>query len=429
VDTTSGSPVASLTVSVNGGSESGFKTKGVCYSPCPLNGSNGYAPTIGDWFWDSYSGKGYDSTGWGELWARDLPNIRALGANTVRVYSMLSRHLNSDGTYPDPWNSSTLMTHTSFLDQCWNGGVNPIYVLIGIPLPQAMFWQNIYNGTPQVEIDFWTNVLKETVTQVAAHPAVLGFIIQNELDSNVVTYGSNTAYVTFWWDQVRLMANTAKIALGTNQKLIGMAVHDDPNIVGQAANYMATCTSIDFWGVNTYQTQNFDPVFDQVIYIGPGYAGLTGAALKPVILTEWGMPATSHENPCDPSTIYADTTTIGKVASVISPVVPLAYSQQLCLGLYYFEYSDEWWNQDGSPNIYTWFGGSAASGFPNGYWDQEGFGLYSIARGSGLHNNSPIWSQNDGHGGPTIPIDIMTPRTGTISALTNVFNSMMGFQE
>ncbi|HEX8998769.1 MAG TPA: hypothetical protein VGB07_02645, partial [Blastocatellia bacterium] len=124
-------PVAGLTVSTNGGAATSVALKGVCYSPCPMNGSNSYGPNIGDWFWDSYSGTGYSITGWSALWARDLPNIRALGANTLRVYSMLSRQLNDDGTFPSPWNSGHLFTHTAFLDECWNGGVDPIYVLAG----------------------------------------------------------------------------------------------------------------------------------------------------------------------------------------------------------------------------------------------------------------------------------------------------------
>ncbi len=429
VDTSSGTPVASLMQSVNGAAPVPFILKGLCYSPAPINGSNASAPAIGDWFWDDFSGQGFGITGWDALWQRDIPNLQSLGANTIRVYSMLSRQLNTDGTFPSPWNSGQLQTHQSFLDQCWNDGVNPLYVLVGIPLPSNMFWQEQYNSTPQDQITFWTNVLSETVTQVAGHPAVLGFVIQNELDSGVVTYGPNTGYVQFWWSQVQTLAAAAKTAMGTNQKLVGMAVHDDPNIAGQAASYMAQCPAMDFWGVNTYQTINFSSVFGPVPNIGPGYAGLTGAALKPVIFTEWGMPATGHHSATDPSTIYADAATIANAAKVIAAVGPLAYppTQSLCLGMYYFEYCDEWWNQPGAPNIYTWYGGTPAPGFPNGYWDQDGFGIFSQQRGAGLSNNSPIWQQTGGYGGPATPIDVVTVRTGTFNALQQVFSDITFF--
>jgi hypothetical protein len=435
VDSSTASPSATLELSMSGAPAERVTLRGVCYSPCPINGSNAFAPAIGDWFWDTYtyisSGQQYTITGWQALWERDLPNLRALGANTIRIYSMLSRQLNTDGNFPSPWNSGTLYTHTTFLDQCWNGGTNPLYVLVGIPLPQAMFWQQIYDTTPQSEIDFWTNVLRETVEQVATHPAVLGFIIQNEWDSNVVTYGSNTKYVEFWWSQVEAMAQIVKTAAPT--KLVGMADHDDPNICGQAASYMAQCPSMDFWGVNTYQTVSFSPVFGPVPHIGPGYEGLTGAALKAVILTEWGMPATSHQQADNPATIYSDTATQTNSAAILANLLPQAYGQfpngvtsypmGLCLGLYYFEYSDEWWNQGAPSNIYTWYGGPAAPGFPNGYWDQEGFGLYQIQRGAGLQNDSPIWCQSGGNGGPCTPIDTMIERLPTVQAVQSAFDA------
>ncbi len=410
---------SSLKLSTNGGPAAEMQLKGVCYSPCPLNGSNGFGPSLGDWFWDSFSGPGYAITGWTALWQRDLPNIRTtLGANTIRVYNIISRQLNADGSYPTPWNSGQLFTHTTFLDQCWNGGMNPLYVLVGIATPQALFCHQDYQPDSPL-VQFWTNVLQETAAQLSKHPAVLGFIIQNEWDSNVVTYGSNTADVEFWWSQVEAMAQLTKSA--APDKLVGMAVHDDPNICGQAAAYMAKCPHLDFWGVNTYQTQSFSSVFDAVPKIGPGYSGLSGAALKPVILTEYGIPATGHHNPSDPSTIYADATTIEKTAGVLNTMLPQAYAEKLCLGLYYFEYCDEWWNQGGAPNIFTWWGGAEADGFPNGFWDQDGFGLYGIARGPGLSNDAPIWQQNGGYGQPATPIDVHSERTPLTAALRAAF--------
>lgn len=418
ISSSGGSPTASLSVSLNGGTPQPIVLKGVAYSPCPLNGSNAYGPNLGDWFWDSFG----SITGWSALWARDLPTLRpasaggAIGANCIKVYSMLSRQLTNSGGYPNPWNSGQLFTHTSFLDACWNDGKDPLYVLVGIPLPQAMFWLDIYNQTPSAEITFWTNVLQETVAQVGQHPAVAGFIIQNEQDSGVVTYGANTQSVDFWWSQVEAMAAIAKKAAPS--KLVGMAVHDDPNICGQAASYMANVPSLDFWGVNTYQTQSFSSVFGPTPS-GPGYAGLPSAALKPVVITEWGMPATSRTVPTDPSTIYDNATTIANAAGVVTNMVPQAFAEGLLVGFMYFEYCDEWWNQGGSPNIYTWWGGTAAAGFPNGYWDQDGFGLYSIQRGQGLANNAPTWAQS----GPNMPIDVHTARAGLVTALANAYGA------
>src|SRR5262245_45458324 len=248
---------ASLSVATSGGPPQSIRIKGVCYSPAPLNGSNAYAPAIGDWFWDSFDGV----TGWNALWARDLPVIGTahLNANAIRVYCMLSRQLEPNGDYPDPWNSGQLFSHQNFLDACWNNGNDPIYVLAGIPLPAPMFWKDQYQTTPQAEITYWTSVLGETAQMLGQHPAVLGFTIQNEQDGADVCY-KIPALADFWWSQVENMAKIVKDA--APDKLVGMATHDDPNIPFKAASYMAQCPSIDFWGVNTYQTQNFDSIFN-----------------------------------------------------------------------------------------------------------------------------------------------------------------------
>ena len=393
--------------------------KGVCYSPAPLNGSNRFAPAIGDWFWDSFNGV----TGWTALWERDSPQIRThLLANTIRVYCMLSRQLLIGGGFPNPWNSGQLFTHQNFLDGCWDISAppldrKPLYVLVGIPLPSEMFWKNLYEQTSQVEITYWTEVLAETAQTLGQHPAVMGFTIQNEEDGPDVCYG-NPDLATFWWGQVEKMAAIVKQA--APDKLVGMATHDDPNIPAKAAPYMAQCPSIDYWGVNTYQTVNFNSIFDGVPNIGPGYNGLTGVALKPVILTEWGLPATGHKNPSDPSTIYEDQDTRTKTSNVIGPMLPMVFQEPLCLGLYYFEFCDEWWNEPLSPNIYTWWGGTPDAGFPDGYWDQDGFGLYSIRRGGTLQNNDPIWINN----GPNTPIDVHAERSELTSKIIETYRTI-----
>jgi hypothetical protein len=404
---------ATLTVSINGGAAVRELIKGVCYSPAPINGSNQFAPALGDWYWDEFS----PITGWEALWKRDLHNIRNMGCNTIRVYCSLSRQLNSDGTFPVPWNSGHKFTHQTFLDWCWNGSApklsqRQMYVLVGIPLPANMLWKTQYDNTPQTQIDYWTNVLRETVASMAQHPAVLGFTIQNEQDGADVCY-NDPELATFWWGQVEKFAAIVKAA--APDKLVGMATHDDPNIPLKAYSYMAKCPHMDFWGVNTYQTMSFDSVFS-------GYNDLTGSALKPVILTEFGLPATGHSDPGNPASIYEDLITRRKTADVIGKMLPQAFENRLGLGVYYFEYCDEWWNQPEAPNIFTWFGGPSAPGFPNGYWDNDGFGLYSTKRGGNLPNNAPIWVKN----GPNMPVDVQTERAEITACLITTYASLSG---
>lgn len=402
------SKTATLQVSRNDGAPSAMRIRGLCYSPAPINGSNKYGPALGDWYWDDFG----PITGWTALWLRDLPQMMRGPVNAIRVYCALSRQLTSDGKFPVPWNGGQLFTHQTFLDRCWNADASPadqqpIYALVGIPLPSNMFWKNQYDSFDEAGKTYWTNVLQETAEQLGQHPAVMGFTIQNEQDGADVCYGDPTL-AEFWWGQAEKMAAIVKSV--APDKLVGMATHDDPQIPARAASYMAKCPHIDFWGVNTYQTESFESVFS-------GYAGLTGAALKPVILTEYGLPATGHRDPADPLTIYEDDSTRSKTAAVISNMLPKAFESPIGLGAYYFEFCDEWWNQPESPNIYTWYGGPPDAGFPNGYWDNDGFGLYSIKRGGDLPNDAPIWAGN----GPNSPVDVHTERTELTSVVRQAY--------
>jgi hypothetical protein len=210
---------------------------------------------------------------------------------------------------------------------------------------------------------------------------------------------------------------------------------------------MANCTDIDFWGVNTYQPQSFQSVFGGNGITG--YATLTGPALKAVLLTEYGFPSTSRPNALDPTGIYSDATTQGKVATVLDTMLPQAYAQGLNLGMCYFEYCDELWNQsrytitahdtcpgctgpncpdggDGGtftpPNVYTPYGGPIACGFPNYYWDNEGFGLYSVAVGQGRSPENP-WDA--GNNAPALPLDERTAREPLVIAVKKAFAAVV----
>lgn len=417
-------PSASLSVAKNGGQSEPFSIKAVCYSPCPIGGSNAFGPNIGDWYWDSIQGV----TNWSGTWTNDLPMIKAMGANTIRVYCFLDTQL-------PPASQSQVFTHTSFLDACYQNG---LYVIVGIPLPQSMF---VSGQTPQPSADWWTNVLTQTVTEVADHPAVLGFTIANEVDNgDVDTYGP-PAQAEYWWGQVQAMAKLAKTA--APDKLVGIANHDDPGICANAASYMAQCPDIDYWGVNTYQPESFSSVFGNGSQ--PGYATLTGAALKPVIMTEYGFPSTSRPNALEPTGIYSDATTEANVATVLNKMLPAAYAEPLNLGLCYFEFCDEWWNQSAyvinpgdtcpnatgpnapnggaggnfaPPNVFTQYGGPIACGFPNYYWDNDGFGLYSVSVGQGRDPSQP-W--NASANAPALPLDTRTERTAVVQALKSAF--------
>jgi hypothetical protein len=71
----------------------------------------------------------------------------------------------------------------------------------------------------------------------------------------------------------------------------------------------------------------------------------------------------------------------------------------------------------GDPTLAAfWYGGPPA-GFPNGYWDNDGFGLYSVERGGGLPNDAPIWVDN----GPNPQIDVHTERPELTSVVRQAY--------
>lgn len=153
---------------------------------------------------------------------------------------------------------------------------------------------------------------------------------------------------------------------------------------------------------------------------------MQGAARKPVLFTELGWPATGHSDPNNPDSIYEDHTTRQKTADLMKDMVKFALGESLSSGMFYFEYSDEWRKQDVSErashgNKYSWNGTPAGpTAFPNGYWDEEGFGLYSLKKGAGLANDADPWN---GFHGPVLLEDDQIERTEMTSILKAVYNN------
>ena len=300
----------------------------------------------------------------------------------IRVYCHLPYQFNSAG---DEFDYDNLHTHYEFLDLCYEKGLS---VLIGYPTP-APFWQEGAACLPP-RSDWETTVYQKFLTELGAHPAVMGFTMLNEQDGENWSYLSpgatadDQAKVEFYWDLTQTMAQTAKsLAPG---KLIGHAFHEgaaDGQCTEVMLPYINKAEDVDFWGINTYQTANLDSIFKP----NAGFEGSIGYdhlyeheadyphANKPVLLTEIGWPATGHDSKT--GQIYSDESTQQNTAAMISNMIPKVFGEKMCIGMFYFEYCDEWWGQPNVPD-YEWNGGDPASGFPNGFWDIEGFGLYHV---------------------------------------------------
>lgn len=429
-----------------------FIIKGVCYSPSPVGYNAKDFPALGDLFWDSFPKDNPTTWNWYSLWGsqymqgspyptprNDLQTIRNLNANAIRVYAMMSRQPTEvPNTNPKQYDFSnatgkTKFTHQVFLDECYNNGNNPVYVLIGIPLPEPIF-RNTVPFTHAQEEQYWNTVVDEITKDLASHPAVLGFTIMNELDAVPWALNSSptahAASTDYFYGQAVKYAKLVKS--NASDKLVGWALHDNPPLLKFASENKFTtgayihqayldvlAANFDYWGVNTYQKENYQTVLGQPgSGDGKSYQEIPASARKPVIFTEVGWPATGRDG--SGNMMYAQTT--GDATALwINRMLPQDFGQykDLFAGAFYFEFSDEWWKNDQRENDrYVWnidrtLGREDA--WPNGYNDQEGYGLYGLQLGEGRQQNP--WCGS----GPCLPPDTLLVRQPLIDALSKIY--------
>lgn len=391
-----------------------FLPRGVAYSPAPIGFSNKDGPGFGDIFWDT-PGPFLDFE---RVWKRDLQTLRDSGFNTVRTYSLIAHFINNDGSIPTPQDfqqPGTLLVrqHQKFLDELWNNGQDPIYVIVGIPMPPAIYIKQVHDNTSANELAYWDDNFTATVQQMKNHPAVLGFTIFNEVGGQP-DYAGDPAKAGFYWSQVQKYSTRAKQL--APDKLVGWAFNDDPVFARDTVEYRQTyAQSVDFYGVNAFQRDQLKTTLDP--WAASAQRTSKGSAARPVLLTEYGLPATGHRDG-SPLSIYADPTTIKNAAGYVSARIAEAFGVPIMAGMTYFEWSDEWWKQPGGLNT-RWDGGDPNAGFPNGYWDEEGFGLNSIALNG--RNADQVYTDNLGGKGGNLQVDKLTPRSDLLNAVVDAF--------
>ena len=263
------------------GSWTDFYTKGIRYQPTPLNIESNMAGTpMGDFFYCA-DDNGKPMSIYNPIWLRDVgPNglIRNLGANSIAVYTTFNvppaTMPNKDGTgtplssaSSNPpnaidWtalgpvqytgvNPTSMPTgiankqappywyhynHDIFLDICWNGGVNPIYVWLAVGMSnQVVFSANPApaDGSKYTQWQsYYENSAKWLATSYANHPAVIGFIITNE------TNASDTTPFKEYWDEINAINTILKTA--APDKLTMVAMQDDTGSVTNQLTQYAT---------------------------------------------------------------------------------------------------------------------------------------------------------------------------------------------
>ncbi len=308
-----------------------FFIQGVCYQPTPVGKDNAVEPPYGDYYTANYAA----------LQDRDLPNLRALGANVLRLYG---------------WN--TAADHSAFLDRCHDGGRRPLFVLLNLWIDPATNWAD----SAAVAAIAAQYVALEA--NVGNHPAVLGIAIGNEVNAR----NGNGAKPAFW-----AAMNTIARAIKTANpaRLVSIAVTD---AVAQVQAFDAAVPAIDFWSLQIYRHPTF----------GSFFAEYGAASAKPLLVSELGLDAYDHANGRE----FPDRAALTgeRVASLWREIQAAATGPApVCSGGCIFEYSDEWYKAD-TAGWMRWqhdAGGWAAAGFPDGWADEEWWGLYAVTPAPG----------------------------------------------
>ncbi|CUI14841.1 glucan synthase-like protein, putative [Bodo saltans] len=319
------------------------------------------------------------------IWKRDLARIRAMGANTIRVWS---------------WDS--FRDHSAFLDECYEQG---LYIMVPFFFDAADYPIISDAGTrQQVLMDF-----KAFVMSVMSHPAVLAFLIGNELNTY---YGSQRDELFSLVNQMVRIRNEVDPA----QHPMSLPLADVA-FVESYSNPYYQWSAMEFWSLQTYREPQYLhlPVQDYY-YSFVQNMSVLGLPFKPLVMTEFGVdslppvttngvwplngsyPARPEQNQSKQATMLCQMFTAfrNNVAFDLTKLFPNdPESQYSTLGMspagviggaIIMEWNDEWWKGTFSdvrapmcpnqrPELHTWCAHDV--GDPNNpyYLHEEWLGL------------------------------------------------------
>lgn len=359
-----------IMLSVNGGKPSVFFIKGVDYSPTQICST--YLEPLDD----SNSA----------IWEQDLPNLRKLGVNAVKVYNTGMNRLG-----PSNWQVKPM---TKWLTAAYNGGSHPIYTIVSIHFDAGVISANPnHYAILSLEHQYYT-----LAKDLGSNPDVMGISIGPEWNQQPTVQNPD-----MWKNAANPIINAAYqglLAAGASKILTTTLVDD---LGAGAQSTMAEGEANGFplgqfaWGYDSYRGD--DPPFTNI------WSQVKQYTKHAFIASEWGSPAGYHPHPnSDPSsveewpaaTVSTLTKYVGSGAKYLwmhatknaSPTSPAVSS-----GGFVFEWSDEW--VKAAPNTgCTHKAGpplppARNSAFPGGFDDEAWFGLNSIAKPSPSASGAP----------------------------------------
>ena len=248
--------------------------RAICYSPVPVGWDPDWFEPYGDFFTNEYAG----------IFERDIPLMAAAGVNTLRIYTLsLSRR------------------HKQFFDLAHQHNMT---ILVGYDFEDGT--KSLFNTA---ETMAKTQNALRTLVRSAKHPAVIGWIVGNELNGpwNLYVCDSDLAE-SFgvsgcqFEDSIEKLMKSLNLLCGVvrsenmlcgtaianvnlpkkKQHLVGTQLWGALSWIKLADRYM---DQLDFWGVNLYTRRYFSPmgIFQRYHLVSK----------RPFLITEFGVDAFS----------------------------------------------------------------------------------------------------------------------------------------
>ena len=274
----------------------------------------------------------------------DFPLIAASGANTVRLYA-------------------PILT-TAMLDAAWAEGLHviPTFGVDGIQLECAQ-------GKAYLQDRF-----VETVQKWKDHPAILSWLIGNEVNLNL---GAADLCVD-WYPQLDAMALAGHNAEGAAFHPIGTGAADNSTLADvciPGCSDDLALPNVDYWGVQVYRGCSFGSTFND-------YAAKTNCD-RPMVVTEFGSDAFNRPGGApgvEDETMQANClgTLLDEADQALAARTPGGVSS----GQVIFAWSDEWWKAECDPTT-SWTEHDTCPSFVNfGYPDpnihEEWWGITTL---------------------------------------------------
>ena len=307
-----------------------FYIRGINYEPTQIGGGAGLPP-FNDFFYTN-SVETFVPL-WSNNGRNDIGAMRAMGVNSIRTYGVWKWEVAFANGAPPPHNGRDVQdgladfwqllnfsvndevdnqfcdpdqrslyalkhpTHKPFLDKLWNNGVKPIYVWIGLSLPLPLVDPNTSAERKSNLRQFYRYTAKWLAKKYGDHPAVIGFVLGNEIDT------AGTTPTSEFWETLNDL--NALVKASAPDKLTTVTFHDtgDYNRVIRSGRFNGRrgpeVYEPDVWGFNPYTNPEpngnlFTRFRDNVVATNP----------KPLLYGEFGVPADTHQQSQDPEKAY-----------------------------------------------------------------------------------------------------------------------------